>query len=336
MTLTATTTEPTTALTNLTLRNFSASDADYAAVVAVDNACFPEYPGTVEELRHDDSSRSPEMKFQRWVAELDGQLVGFSSHSQFEGMFHPRKFSLFLAVAPAHQGQGIGRALYEILVEALAPHDPLSLRANVREDQARTMRFLAERGFVENTRSWESRLDVATFDPMPFAGAEQRALAAGITITNMAELQASDPEHRQRLYELDIEATMDEPHPEPVTPVARAAYDGWIFDNPNYLPEGNFIARDGERYVGMSTLRTSQADPSELYVSFTGVRRDYRGKGIAMALKLHAIAYARLRGAATIKTWNDSINRPMLAINEALGFQRQPAWISMLQKLKDE
>ena len=212
MTLTTATTEPTTAPMVLILRDFNGSDAHYAAVVAVDNACFPEYSGTTE----------------------------------------------------------------------------------------------------------------------------QRALAAGITIVTMAQLQASDPAHRQRLYDLDIQATLDEPHPEPITPVARATYDGWIFDNPNYLPDGNFIALDGERYVGMSTLRSSQADPRELYVGFTGVLRDYRGKGVAMALKLRAIDYARRRGAATIKTWNDSRNQPMLAINEALGFQRQPAWISLVQKLQAE
>ena len=30
--------------------------------------------------------------------------------------------------------------------------------------------FAERRGFVEEMRSWESRLEVATFDPAPFAG----------------------------------------------------------------------------------------------------------------------------------------------------------------------
>ena len=46
-----------------------------------------------------------------------------------------------------------------------------------------------------------------------------------------------------------------------------------------------------------------------------------------MALKLRTIGYARNAGYREIRTWN-STNRPMLAINEALGFARQPAWIT--------
>jgi GNAT superfamily N-acetyltransferase len=335
MTLTETPADSTTPV-GLSISDFSGSDADYAALVAVDNACFPEYPATVDEWKHDDSVRPERIKFGRWVAHLDGQIVGYAEHSQFEGMYHPRKFRVAVAVHPGQQGRGVGRALYAHVLAALAPHDPISLRCNIREDQGRAMRFAADRGFLEDSRTWESRLDVAAFDPAPFAGAESRALAAGITITTMAELQAHDPEHRQKLYELDVEATKDEPHPEPPTTPSRESYDGWVFDSPNYLPEGNFIALDGDRYVGMSTLKTSQASPDELYVGFTGVLREYRGKGIAMALKLRTIAFARERGTRTLKTWNDSTNRPMLRINEALGFARQPAWVSHLKQLREE
>jgi hypothetical protein len=51
-------------------------------------------------------------------------------------------------------------------------------------------------------------------------------------------------------------------------------------------------------------------------------------KGIAVALKLRTVAHAQRLGVDHIKTWNDQSNRPMLAINEAMGFEKQPAWIS--------
>ncbi len=55
----------------------------------------------------------------------------------------------------------------------------------------------------------------------------------------------------------------------------------------------------------------------------TGVRREYRGRGIALALKLLAIRFARSVGAQEITTSNDSLNAPMLAVNRKLGYQPQ-------------
>ena len=46
-----------------------------------------------------------------------------------------------------------------------------------------------------------------------------------------------------------------------------------------------------------------------------------------MALKLHVIKYAKEHGYTLIKTWNDTENLPILALNEKLGFVRQPAWV---------
>jgi len=65
-----------------------------------------------------------------------------------------------------------------------------------------------------------------------------------------------------------------------------------------------------------------------LHQGLTGVLRDERGQGIARALKLRTIDYGRANGFREIRTLNDSLNGPMLAINVALGFVREPAWIT--------
>jgi predicted GNAT superfamily acetyltransferase len=96
------------------------------------------------------------------------------------------------------------------------------------------------------------------------------------------------------------------------------------------MADAFFIAvdRDG-RWVGMSNLERQLEDPTFVWQGLTGTLREDRGRGIAMALKLRTVTFAQRMGVDHIKTWNDQRNRPMLSINEAMGFEKQPAWIAI-------
>ncbi len=49
--------------------------------------------------------------------------------------------------------------------------------------------------------------------------------------------------------------------------------------------------------------------------------------------KLQTVRYARDHGYRELRTWNDTRNRPMLRINEAMGFAKQPVWIEYEKRL---
>jgi mycothiol synthase len=66
---------------------------------------------------------------------------------------------------------------------------------------------------------------------------------------------------------------------------------------------------------------------------YTGVLRAYRGRGVATALKVAAVQWARARGMAYIYTGNDLTNAPMLAINSQLGFEPLPASAQLVKHL---
>jgi GNAT superfamily N-acetyltransferase len=198
----------------------------------------------------------------------------------------------------------------------------------VKESDAHSIAFATHVAAVELKRDWESRLELAAFDPAPFAGAPKRAEAAGVRITTLADLLRTDSDAVRKAYALHAETRLDVPNLDAPTPSPFERFEEEALRSPWALPEAYFIAiRDG-RYVGESALATEGADPAVIHQQLTGVLRDERGKGIAMALKLRAVAYAKERGFREIRTWNASDNRPMLAINEALGFTKQPAWIT--------
>jgi RimJ/RimL family protein N-acetyltransferase len=196
-----------------------------------------------------------------------------------------------------------------------------------------SVQFLARRGFEEIQRDWESRLNVPEFDLGAFARAEERAERQGIVLTTVVSEGVQSEDVRRQIYELDCRCSEDEPSVDPITP---APFERWAKDNldsPWSLPEAYFLAKAGDRYVGLSALFLNTSLPDVLQQGFTAVDRDHRGKGVAMALKLRGVKYALARGTREIRTHNNTRNRPMLRINEAMGFVKEPVWIEYEKKL---
>ncbi|MFC4425872.1 GNAT family N-acetyltransferase [Deinococcus navajonensis] len=100
-------------------------------------------------------------------------------------------------------------------------------------------------------------------------------------------------------------------------------------------PEGVWLAvtPDGE-WVGISELHMEiAARPGTVQNGLTGVLPGWRGQGLALALKLAAARSALARGHTQARTNNHSINRPMLAVNEKLGFVRESATITLRKEV---
>jgi GNAT superfamily N-acetyltransferase len=309
-----------------TIRPFEPTEANYEAFAALERAVWPEYPDTVEEWKHKDATRDPHYFFQRFVVLVGDETVASGLCCEPWWALKPGKYFLNISVHPDARRQGIGTALYDHLLGVLADREPVLLASNTREDQADGRRFLETRGFQRVMRYPISHLHVDRFDPAPFESTAARVAASGIRIVPLAELAAVAPDWQRKFWDLDWELLQDVPSPDPHTRQSFENFQERMLGAPGFEPRGQFIALDGDRWVGLSGLWLAVGDPELLYTGLTGVSRSHRRRGIATALKVRAIAFARAYGAKIIETDNEE-NNPMYGLNLKLGFEPQPAWL---------
>lgn len=304
-----------------TIRPFTTDD--YAAIVEINNLIWEDEPTTVERLSKSDEHRAPYITFQRWVAEKDDQVIGMAEYHQLEGRYHPDKYWLEIDVHPAHQRQGVGSALYDQVIEGVKTHNPLLARVAFQETMPAAKQFLTKRGFTEEWRSWDWKLDVVKFEQPDTSELDARLTADGIEIKTFNEL-ADDPNRSRKLFDLHEETRQDAPMPDPATPMNFETYIE-TFER-HFNKDSYFVAVKGPEYIGLSMLEDE--DPGEeIETGWTGIRQDYRGQGLSMALKLRVIEYANANNHPIIWTTTNSLNYPMMIINERLGFERDVAWV---------
>ncbi len=234
----------------------------------------------------------------------------------------PGLFRLDIVVEPAWRGQGIGGRLFSDALGVAQAHGAQTVETSVRDNDPASLAFAERRGYTLARHTFESSLDLTMFDEAPFAAAVERAAAQGIRFFSLADLPEVTEDARRKLYDMNREAALDNPGNEGAFPPFEQ-FCQYVFDARWYRADGQILAADGDRWVGLAAV-AFYPDQGYAYNAFTGVARDYRGRGLAQALKLLAIRRAIADGLRYIRTDNDARNGPMLAINRKLGYQPLP------------
>lgn len=298
-----------------------ATPDDYPRIVAITNSQQPE-PITVDDMHRGDALRPKDDPYVRLVAvTADGELAGHGFSEGGTG-HKPGQFMLKVRVDAPFQGQGIGRALYAELEQWSRGQGAASIESSVREDDPASQEFARRHGFVHEYHLFESTLDLKGWDPSPYADAIARPEAAGIRFTTLAAEGPDDEATLRKYYDVSWSFARDIPGVEGRSPFPFEQYLQWIRSNPRWNPAGVILAADGDRWVALSEVALLPS--GGLYNAFTGTDRAYRGRGLALAVKVKALEWAAAQGAAYIRTNNHSVNAPMLAVNQKLGYSPLP------------
>ncbi len=191
------------------------------------------------------------------------------------------------------------------------------LMGPVNESDKASLEWAQRRGFVEVGRSSTLVLDLARIE------APEIRVPDGIELVTWAER----PELAAGMYEVVREAYPDVPGEEDTE---LPALDVWLamdMQGASDRPEATFVALEGDVVVAYAKLSLSHARPTVAMHDMTGVRRAWRGRGIASMLKAAEIAWAKNAGYERLETQNEERNEPIRRLNERYGYRAEPGQI---------
>jgi RimJ/RimL family protein N-acetyltransferase len=241
---------------------------------------------------------------------------------------------LDVGVHPAFRRRGIGTALLEAGTELAAGQGRTELVTEVDEPVAGVAgrHFALRRGWscdlVETRRDLLLPPDGAR---LAAVGAEAAQAGAGYEVVTWRDRTPEALLSDRALLEQRM--TTDAPHGN--LPVAEERWDGARIREYEslHLARGRSVLSAGAlragRLVGFTDLQVPLTAPARASQAGTLVAREHRGHRLGARMKI-----AVLRELATVfpltrrvSTYNAEGNRPMVAVNEALGF-RPAGWLS--------
>jgi GNAT superfamily N-acetyltransferase len=287
------------------------SDDDLKAMIQVRAAADPHSSRPrLDNLRHNLAS-NPDLAY--LVARAQDAPVGCG----FVDVSHENAARAHVLVAPLARRQGVGTALLAGASERAHAVGLVELEGPVRADDESSLAFFERRGFRKAGGEEAVVLDLAE------VGIVTAEPPAGVRVVTRAEA----PETVEGMYEVACEAEPDIPGGTPVRP-----FEVWRaneIDRPSLEPELTFIALAGDEVVGYAILDSLRGEP---WHRLTAVKRAWRGRGIATALKRAQIQAAQKKGFARLVTTNEERNRPMRSINRALGYRPEPGLSTIVMR----
>lgn len=307
-------------------------EADIPALVEIFNLEYPDEPTTVEQEMYWERAYPPDNPRVRLAVEDDaGRFIGFGSCEKPFWAIAPGVYTVYGGVHPDWRGRGIGRDLLSRLEPYARDQGAEKVWTDCRESQAHSIRFLAAAGFRQYGIRFEQAIDLEQFDPARFPGATERIAQQGYRIVTLAELRQERGDADRMLYDVFKETVLDVPLPGG----ARISLDfeQWRkgLDSPTSDPAYIFLAMQGDELAGETSLELLKDGPA--ITNSTGVLRQHRGRGVALAIKLASLQELKEMGYKEARTHNDTENPAILHLNEKIGYRRLPGWLQWEKRL---
>jgi GNAT superfamily N-acetyltransferase len=283
-----------------------ASEAEERLSLEIYNAVWPHEAVTLDDLH---SFKRATVECLDLLARLEGEPAGSAVAT-----IQPQRRDLVYVlstVSVEHRRRGVGTRIYEVASWWARERGLDRIEVPVLDNDPESLAFAQKRGFVEERREKGVVLDLEGVEPPPVEPPE------GVEIVTWAER----PDTARGMYEVACEAYPDVPgfEEDEVEP-----FEDWLahdMQGSGDRPDATFVAVAGDEVVGYAKFSITAARPTTAAHDLTAMKRAWRGRGIARALKATQIGWAKANGFEQLQTRNDERNAPIRRLNAEFGYR---------------
>jgi GNAT superfamily N-acetyltransferase len=284
-----------------------ANEAEERLSLEIYNACWPHEAVSLAEVH---SFKRAMVECVDLLARVDGEPAG-SAVATIQPQRRDIAYVLS-TVAREHRRRGVGTRIYEVVSRWARERGLGVLEVPVLDNDPESLAYARRRGFEEERREHGVVLDLARAEPPAVEPPE------GVEVVTWA----GRPELARGMYAVACEAFPDVPgfEQDELEP-----FEDWLahdMQGSGDRPEATFAAVAGDEVVGYAKLSLTAARPTTASHDITAVKRAWRGRGVARALKATQIGWAKANGFEELQTRNDERNAPIRRLNAEFGYRR--------------
>jgi GNAT superfamily N-acetyltransferase len=300
------------------IREFEDRDAHGAAELL--RGLHPMRLFSAERLLHGNHSRPERARRRVWVADEDGEIVGWA-HAQLNWAGGADDVGwLWVGVRCDRRRRGVGSELWTLAEAHLRAHGAREFHSYVDND-AEGERFVVRRGFAYAREDSYSALDPQQADTSSLGELERTLRVQGLQAVPLGSVL----DRPRELHALYAAVLGDVPADHAATSLPYEDFVRRTLEDPGLDPDGSYVVVDGDRPVALAWLLVD-GKSRRAENQMTGTLPAYRRRGLARLAKLAAIRWCAEHGIERLVTSNDSTNVPMLALNRELGYRPVFSW----------
>jgi GNAT superfamily N-acetyltransferase len=328
------------------LHPLSAGDTDglqarYDVLAAADAVDLPYDPppshqDKMAELAHP----FPGERHLHWLVRAAEIVVGTTS-LHLPTLDNLENATINLVIHPDHRRQGIGTAVLDQLIEKARSEGRRRIMGEVCQDgpplphgDRGGSAFAGSCGAKEALVETRRRLDVTSVDRAEVAGLLNSAEAASGDYHLVPWINVTPDEVLDGVATLESRMVED-------SPMGELQWEPEVYDAKRWMDGEATLAGRGRRSYGCASVHTATGEvtgftlcvfdgdtPEHAWQWTTIVLPWHRGHRLGMRLKAHNLLAIldhepELRA---VDTWNAEVNRPMIAVNELMGYRPLDTW----------